>query len=184
MNPLLLSIDTGLATGGAALLDLHSKQVIDVLLLTTEKSVRKREVSVSSDTMNRAKLYARALQRFIAPYSNIRGIVHESLSLPRNARAAALIGISLGVVADIAEQRNCPLIEVTPQNVKLGVTGKKTASKDEVIQAVLNHQPELEPAFKQRGPAGKWEHMADAVAVGLSAWDHDIVRLLRAGSGA
>jgi hypothetical protein len=156
MNPLLLSIDTGLATGGAALIDLYNKQVIDVLLLTTEKSVRKREVSVSSDTMNRAKLYARVLQRFIAPYSNIRG----------------------------AEQRNCPLIEVSPQNVKLGVTGKKTASKDEVIQAVLNHQPELEPAFKQRGPAGKWEHMADAVAVGLSAWDHDIVRLLRAGSGA
>lgn len=173
----LLAFDTGLATGGAALIDLLTGQVHNVVLLTTEKSDKKRSVSASSDTMSRARDYVRQVKRFVGD-RRISVIAHESLSLPRNSRAAALIGISLGVIACITELLDAPLIEATPQEVKLKVAGKKTASKDEVIAAVISRQSDLETMFTNEA-RGKWEHMADAVAVGFTALEHDFTRTLR-----
>lgn len=173
----LLAFDTGLATGGAALIDILTGQVHEVILLTTEKSDKKRSVSASSDTMSRARDYVRQVRRFVGE-RRICAVAHESLSLPRNSRAAALIGISLGVIACITEMLDAPLIEASPQEVKLKVAGKKSASKDEVISAVIERQPDLEAKFSCEA-RGKWEHMADSVAVGYTALEHDFVKTIR-----
>jgi Holliday junction resolvasome RuvABC endonuclease subunit len=78
----------------------------------------------------------------------------------QSARAMASYGICVGVLASCG----IPMIEVTPTEVKLGGFGKKTATKEEMIEWATTRFPAA-PWLLHRGAiTGKNEHLADAVA--------------------
>lgn len=84
------------------------------------------------------------------------------------SRAMASYGICVGVLGAIRASA-VPFIEVSAAEVKLGSVGKKTATKQEMIQWATNNHPEAPwPTYKEHGKdlisEAKAEHMADAIA--------------------
>lgn len=86
----------------------------------------------------------------------------------QSARAMASYGVCVGVLGAL-RATNVPFFEVTPTEVKLAGFGKKTATKQDMIQWAMGKHPEANwPMYKQKGIAlvseAKAEHMADAIA--------------------
>lgn len=86
----------------------------------------------------------------------------------QSARAMASYGICVGVLGSLRAM-GIPFFEVTPTEVKMAATGKKTATKDDMIQWAVRAHPEANwPTYRHQGElqvsAAKAEHMADAVA--------------------
>ena len=84
----------------------------------------------------------------------------------QSARASWTLGATLGVLGSI----DTPMIEVTPREVKETTVGHNKATKEEMINWVVNKHPEAEPMWFTRKLKGevvmmnKNEHVADAVA--------------------
>ena len=136
--------------------------VVDIMLVTTEsesgKTVRK-----NSDDLRRARL----LQDAIKYYSKDMDIVMAEVPVgTQSARGAMSNGICIGLIAAI----NKPIIEVTPSEAKMASIGRKTASKEEIIDWAFRVNPDLD--WKIRWSKGVKrlthanEHMADAIAIG------------------
>ena len=86
----------------------------------------------------------------------------------QSSRAMASYGVCIGVLGAL-KALNYPVIQVTPNEVKVRTTGSKTASKEEMINWVLTQHPHINfPTKKYKGTDqiiySKAEHMADAVA--------------------
>ena len=86
----------------------------------------------------------------------------------QSARAMASYGIVCGVLGAL-RATGIPFFEVTPNEVKLVSVGKKTATKQEMIEWAINAHPEANwPVYNRQGKLqvseAKAEHMADATA--------------------
>lgn len=86
----------------------------------------------------------------------------------QSARAMASYGICVGVLGAIRGSGHA-FFEVTPTAVKMLTVGKKTATKDEMIDWATNRHPEANwPMYLEKGKhlisKAKAEHMADATA--------------------
>lgn len=81
----------------------------------------------------------------------------------QSARAMASYGICIGILAAIRAE-GLPLIEVTPIEVKVSLTGNKNATKQEMISAAMSYYPEAQfPSHNGKLSAAKAEHVADAI---------------------
>lgn len=175
----ILGLDPGFATLGIARVRLGpSGEPLEVgaSAFTTEPSAKKLEVRAASDNVRRMREIYRKLDLEVAAWVP-EVICCEAQSWPRNAGAATKIGMAWGVIVAVAEQYDIPIVQATPQDVKVAVAGKKTASKDDVIGAVERLCPDL------RWPDRKalWEHAADAISVVLACRSSETVRaVLRA----
>ena len=93
----------------------------------------------------------------------------------QSARAMASYGTCVGVLGSL-RGLGIQIIEVTPTEVKVSMTGNRNATKDDIIRAAVEHYPDANwPRHSRAGKVGKtsWkagdllnscEHMADAVA--------------------
>ena len=86
----------------------------------------------------------------------------------QSARAMASYGICVGILGAIRATGK-PFFEVTPTEVKVIATGKKTATKRDMIEWAYNKQPGANwPFYTKNGKSiiseAKAEHMADALA--------------------
>lgn len=128
-----------------------------------DKKVRK-QVRKNSEDLDRArKLHRGAMEA-------TEGAFMAFIEVPvgsQSARAMASYGVCLGVIAAVAE--TLPIIQVTPNEVKLAGAGTKTATKGEMIEAMIAKYPDAPwPMRKSKGElvpiAGECEHLADALA--------------------
>lgn len=129
-------------------------------LLSKGKQVRQNSLDLES-----AKQLAEGV---IAAVKGAQVVFVEVPVGSQSARAMASYGICCGVLGAI-RAIGIPLLEVSPNEVKLASTGKSTASKREMIQWAMTKHPEAPwPMYKVRGvqevSEAKAEHMADAVA--------------------
>lgn len=86
----------------------------------------------------------------------------------QSARAMASYGICVGILGSLRAM-GIPLFEVSPQEVKLAVTGSSVSTKAEMIAWAVDKHPEANwPSYTQKGVvlvnAAKAEHQADATA--------------------
>lgn len=135
---------------------------LDVInpVLTKNKQVRQNSLDLES-----------AKQLFGQVYTHIKDAHVVCVEVPhgsQSARAMASYGICVGVLGAIRASA-VPFIEVSAAEVKLGSVGKKTATKQEMIQWATNNHPEAPwPTYKEHGKdlisEAKAEHMADAIA--------------------
>lgn len=137
--------------------------VTDLKLLSTESEAGK-QVKKSSDDLRRAgESFAAAMA--YAEWADL--LVAEVPSGAQSARAALGNGMSIGLLAALRHYK--PLIEVDPISVKKTVTGRKTASKDEMIAwATATYPTAPWLTRKLKGEVvfvDKNEHLADAVAI-------------------
>lgn len=85
----------------------------------------------------------------------------------QSARAMASYGICVGVLGSLRAV-GIPFFEVTPTEVKMATVGRKTATKQEMIQWATSQHPAASwPYYTEKGAKkiseAKAEHMADAI---------------------
>jgi hypothetical protein len=141
--------------------------LVDLRLVQTE-SLAGKTVRKSSDDLRRAsEAYSAALEW--ALWADL--LCAEVPTGAQSARAAFGNGMSVGLLAALARER--PLIQVDPYEPKKIVTGRKTATKDEMIRWAVREFPDA-PWIRARGKSdGKItdanEHLADACAIARAA---------------
>ncbi|WP_152881158.1 hypothetical protein [Duganella sp. FT27W] len=128
-----------------------------------DKKVRK-VVRKNSEDLERAKILHGAAM------GAVKGIWLAFVEVPvgsQSSRAMASYGVCIGVLAAVGQA--VPMVQVTPTEVKLAGAGVKTATKEEMIEAMMAKYPNAPwPMQKKAGVmvpiASVCEHLADAVA--------------------
>ena len=141
----------------------------------TQKVVRKNSVD-----LERAKTLYTALHDFIA---DVDMVMVEIPVGSQSARAMASYGICIGILSSIQK----PLIQVTPNEVKLAACSTKTATKQMMIDWATNTFPDAPwLTKKQHGEVSyvsKNEHLADALAAIVAGVQTDTFKQLLAFRG-
>lgn len=133
----------------------------DVYLVQSQADNKnKKTVRKNSDDLNRANVLSTHTRDFL------RDVDLAFVEVPvgsQSARSMASYGICIGILAGLTT----PLIQLTPTEVKVAATGKKTASKQDMIDwatAQYPFAPWLTRTVKgQTMFTAKNEHLADAV---------------------
>ena len=169
MNLTVVGMDPSLRNWGIAkgvLIPNQERQLhinwLDVIqpVLPTGKQVRQNSIDLES-----------AKQLCEGAWKAAQGAHAIFVEVPvgsQSARAMASYGICVGVLGALRTS-GVPFFEVTPTEVKLASTGKKTATKSEMIEWAVSKHPEANwPSYKSNGKTqiseAKAEHMADAIA--------------------
>lgn len=158
----ILGVDIAFRNMGLATMtyDGKSLNVVKLKLVTTEKSPNKQAL-VSNDDLRCARELRGAL---LAEMWGCDMVMAEIPTGSQSARASWTLGISTGVLSTI----DLPMIEVSATEGKLASVGKKTASKQSMIDWAYNKYPKAEWLTTRR--KGSWElvlaneHLADAIA--------------------
>lgn len=140
--------------------------VDDLYLADTDKQSGK-QVRVNSDDLRRASVIVAAMHAKAKSYG-ARFAIAEIPSGSQSARANLGFGVCIGALASL-QLAGIPIIQVQPVDTKLASTGKKTASKDDIIAWAMAKYPDLPwLTRKLKGavvPIKDNEHLADATAV-------------------
>lgn len=160
----IVGIDPSLRNFGivVAELDIETMEfkILDMRLVESEDDAKKaKTVRKNSDDLRRAKLLHEGMIEMC------KGASIAFVEVPvgsQSARAMASYGICIGVLAACP----IPMIQLTPTEVKLAMTGEKTATKDEMIEAAVAAHPEAKwMTRKVKGEISliaSNEHLADA----------------------
>ena len=130
-------------------------------LVVTEKDQDKK-VRRNSDDLKRAQTITRAFysEAYSADY-----IFAEIPSGAQSARAAFGFGMQVGILAGAPK----PIIQVMPTETKVAAVGRKTASKEEIINWAVEKYPNGDwLRVKRKGEmvlTDANEHLADACAI-------------------
>lgn len=160
---MVLGLDPGFAAFGVAAVEVERNDSLNPMrgwVLRTERSARKLAVRASEDNVRRAQAIAEALSAIVDEWRP-QVLCAETMSWPRNAGAVAKVALAWGAVCALAWSRGLPLVQASPQEVKIAVSGRKNASKDEVIRYVESRFS----GFDLPKQLTLQEHVADAIAV-------------------
>jgi Holliday junction resolvasome RuvABC endonuclease subunit len=192
----VLGVDPGLRHFGWAMVALtgSTEQVYGMGVIKTVKSDNKRGLLVADDNVRCAREVATVLRSLTKFKGGIKAFCAEAMSAPRNASAAAKMAMTWGIVACLAEEKDIPIVQASPQELKKKVCDNKSASKEEVQKAltdrygmfvtgrpVLPLSLMLEPQAPLLSdvPGGQHEHAWDALAAVVAGLDSEVVRLAR-----
>lgn len=136
---------------------------IDRLQLISTSPTKSKSVRASSDDLRSAVVLHGALETVLEHYDPLV-VFSEVPAGAQSATAAKGLGIAVGVMASCKK----PLVQVTPNEVKLALTGNKKATKREMIEAAYRRYPDAQGwRTREEGgavvPVNEMEHLADAV---------------------
>lgn len=181
----VLGLDPGFASTGFAVVQLGKTSSEDQIRLMgvvrTQKAATVRKVRASDDNLDRAREIYSDLRRISDQYG-VKLICAETMSFPRNSSTAAKMSLCWGVIAALSFQLNIPITQATPQEIKRYVCGDKSASKEQVQQAINGIFPRLaapDTPFLKNIPKSALEHPYDALAAILACRDSDVMMLAR-----
>lgn len=148
----VIGIDPGIAITGCCIISeargvqtlLHSEAILTDLKLTTAKRLEKIYLS---------------LQNIVKSYRPDVAAL-ESLFFNTNAKTALIVGQARGVVQLVLTQNDIPIVEYTPPQVKMSITGFGHADKKQVqmmVKQILKLKAVLTP-----------DDVADAAAIALT----------------
>lgn len=130
-----------------------------VLHIIQPEEIKAKQVRVNSKDLFRAKqLSERVLEAARAAKAIFVEVPHGSQS----ARAMASYGVCVGILSTLLADGH-QLIEVSASEVKLALTNKSTASKEDMITSAMELYPEANFPRYRGGVAKSAEHVADAI---------------------
>lgn len=101
-------------------------------------------------------------------------VAAESMSWPRFTRAVQSIAFAWGAIGSVFEPGI--VVQRRPQELKVDLCGKKTASKQEVEEAACKRITGLRQALDTL-PRTQQNHAADAAAAVLSSMESQVVKI-------
>lgn len=148
---IVLGIDPGIAIVGYGVVEQmgNSYKVIDYGAITTDSK---------TPTPKRLELIHRGLGQLIEKYQ-VEAMAVEELFFNKNVKTAIQVAQARGVILLSGEEKNLPIYEYTPLQVKQGVVGYGRAEKSQVqimVKTLLNLKEIPKP-----------DDVADALAVAL-----------------
>ena len=149
---LVLGIDPGIAITGCAVIEDKkgkSKLIASEAILTNKTQSHPKRLSLIYKQLKK-----------IVKKNNPQVAVIESLFFAANAKTALIVGQARGVVNLALFEENIPVVEYTPLQVKMALTGYGRADKKQIQQMVkniLNLKEILKP-----------DDVADAAAIALT----------------
>lgn len=162
--------------------DLETRTVsIEGFVLVETHKENKKTVRVNSDDLRRASEIVKRIKSYI----DKAALVFAELPVgSQSSRGQTNYGICLGILSAIEK----PLIQVTPNDIKQLVGGKKTTSKQEVIDWAVERHPDAPwLTRKSKGEVvmvSKNEHLADSVAAIYAGLDTDQFKQISASLAA
>ncbi len=174
----ILGLDPGFQNIGYTILKCtpEKEEILYMGIFRTEKADKKRKVLAVDDNFRRTKEIAEFLCSTLAEW-NIKAICAEAISHPRNAGAAAKVAMTWGVIAAISHLNKIPVIQATPQEIKLAMCGIKSASKEEVEASVKTKV--YVGNFLTKVAKSHQNHAFDAAAAVLTCLKSDVILALR-----
>ena len=192
---MLISLDIAFKNIGWTLWE--NKLPVMAGVIQTEKTKNKQAL-VCDDNAYRCSVAARMLQEIIQKHS-VKAIIGESPMGSQSAAAAKSSGLAIGIVATTACLLDLPIEFCTPDSVKKAVTGRKDASKDDIMDRIIEiyggsktintvHVMKGKRAGKESEyvdysflggtwPKGTFEHIADSCGAYLALQDNNLVRM-------
>lgn len=143
------------------MVDLDTQQIVSIerMSLVETTTTKNKQVRKNSDDMERCRKIYKSLQEFI------EGAVLVCAEVPVGSQSSRAM-VSYAACVAILSTVELPMIQVTPNEVKLAATGDKNATKEDMILWATDKFPEAD-WFKGKAVGaygGKNEHLADAVA--------------------
>lgn len=176
---IVMGIDPGFAAFGIAKVEVRPARDggLDVLaletrVLRTAPSAKKAAVRSSEDLVRRCGELVLGIEAAVQDWKPL-ALAGETMSWPRDLRAATRVALAWGVIAAIASRYSLPVVQASPQDVKKALVGSKSASKEEIIGAVLARWPHLELPKQTT----LHEHAADAAAVVYACRDSQVITM-------
>ncbi|AYA64338.1 hypothetical protein [Alteromonas sp. RKMC-009] len=131
------------------------------LVQTSADKSAKKQVRKNSQDLQRCRELHDGLHKFI------EGVDLIFVEVPVGSQSARAM-MSYGACVQLLAGIKIPLIEVTPNEVKLAATGDKNATKQDMITWAVNKYPNVKWLTQKRNGhqviTAKNEHLADAVA--------------------
>lgn len=152
---IILGIDPGFAITGYGIIEKTGKnniKMIDYGCITTNSKENFSE---------RLKIIHKELTEIIKKYDNLSLIAVEELFFCKNVKTALMVGQARGVILLTAIQAGISLKELTPLQVKQGITGYGKADKKQIqkmAQVILKLKEIPTP-----------DDAADALAIAITA---------------
>lgn len=164
----ILALDASVNNTGMVVMNSDSDTISYYNVFTTTKMKRDKKTSQSNFDKDRIDDILCEIVRVSQEY-DIDFIVSEQIiSGCQDAKAAKCMSLIAGMLYAVSKLYK-PVSFFDVRSVKESVTGKRDASKDEVIEAVIKLYPCLSlPMSSKRsksGYSGEAEHIADAIAV-------------------
>lgn len=116
--------------------------VIDNGCIKTTPDHKKKRIRKSDDTLRRISDINSVLLKIIEKYQ-VKFIVSEAPHGSQNAQAAIMVGMVAGILQTLADTLNIPIEWYSEMDSKKCLLGKKSASKNETIQAIKKIYPSL-----------------------------------------
>lgn len=147
----LLAIDPGYDRCGVAVVDTTTKQVTySTCIETSKKDTHEKRLT---------QVYTE-LEMVVLKYKP--GIITlETLFFSVNKKSALAVAEARGVILLLAGQHDLPVLELSPQEVKLSIAGVGNASKEQVQKMVA--------LTLKIDTDNKLDDELDAIALGISA---------------
>jgi len=174
---LLLGLDPGFANYGwcFAMLLPQDRPTVDYMgVLTTKKDQRK--VLESHDMLKRQRVLVDGLERLFQHGPSV--VCIESFSPPRHSGSASKVAMAYNTAIVMAHLNDVPVVLSSPQEIKMAVAGKRTASKSKMAAELTGAFPECRPLLEDVADS-KQEHPLDALGAIVAALDSDVIKALR-----
>lgn len=169
----LVGIDPGLAKIGFSLVHHDGgKKLVSVRLVETERADKAQKLAISADNNMRFHSIFTALKDFlgtIPPGEKVIVGIEGFGYTPGSGRNLLNTAQAVGVIKGALFAMGKIPFEFKPSEVKQTILGRKSGSKDEIQEALTRIYPNL-PELLGVHAKGKWEHMADAVALAECAF--------------
>jgi Holliday junction resolvasome RuvABC endonuclease subunit len=178
----LVGLDVALVNTGWVLVNLPTEEgaeprLVDAGVVVTTKGDGDRELHPTIDATRRGQELHRAIAR-VFEAGDPEVVCVEAMSWPRHAKATAAMALAWGALSPLIMARPF-VVARTPQVVKRAVTGRKTATKEEVLAELTKRFPNL-PHVLRNVARSRWEHPSDALAAVVASLDSEEVRAMRA----
>jgi crossover junction endodeoxyribonuclease RuvC len=162
MSRVVLGIDGGLAhLGWAIARKVTHYHRAEVLAGGVIETTRREEGTRADSHLERAQELHQQLCDIVEKHRPDE-ICAEAFSPPRDARNAAMLAWSWGVLTAVASQYGLPIRSKGPMPLKQALAGNRCAKKPEMIAAARATYPESQALFPRRQDLH--EHLADAIA--------------------
>lgn len=177
---MILAVDQSLTNTGFVVINKGSHVLSGVISTKPEK--KKRNIGEMDDKSRRTKHIINELLHVINSYS-IKIIVCEEYSgFSQSKTAADALATSRTIIVAIASIMDIPMISIPIGDVKIALTGKKTATKTEMINAASDSCEKalagMESNTSKNGWNSKAEHVADALGVYMASKEYPLIQML------
>ena len=154
----VLTNDPSFTACGWALLN-RDGEVIQAGCIKTAPEQKKRRIRKGDDTMRRISEINHTLKKIIEGY-NVNYILAELPHGSQNASAARMIGMVAGVLQTISDWTDIAIDWYSEADAKKAVLGKRSATKQEMIDAMAHEYSGWRYDVKYKDEA-----IADALAI-------------------